>query len=370
MSGSDPIRVIDLAFRDNAGATRLDSADGWQARAVGVSDALNLVAEATGKPFTDMPATLPCQLTSRSPNLAGGAATLNGLRLDLSKQSDGGISTTFTLTRAWEDLPFRQVDAVNEVATVMRQGKDATAAVDFQAALSFVGRGFARQPGFIRDTSGSYQIGSDTGDSRATAEVPPAEMVFASGGLEVLEARIVGSSDIEVLAQPARALVRSPADVWFYSGHGLCTGELAIGPLDGTHTYLPWKDANDFIMQWQASGNKSRTTDMRILVINGCNVLNLDIACGAPGKLWAQLLIPRGGNLTHILGYAAKAPLDSGGGAEIAAQTGRAIRTGADLVKAWLDINANHRRFGAVAMDSKGYYAFDSKHKRITSALP
>jgi hypothetical protein len=364
------IVVTDLFFTDDAGVDRLDTPAGWQADAVGVTDALNLEAHAEGAAFADMPDTLPADVISRSPNRAGGTSTLSRLRIDLAKQAEVAGTTTYAQTKSWEDLPFKAVDAVREVTTVMRQGTDATAADDFRAQLSFVGRGFSRQPNFVKNPDGSFDLGPDAGDPDRKREVPAAEFVFAGGGLEVLEASVPVTKDRTVTAEKARALVRSPADVWFYSGHGLPSGELAIGPLDGTHDYLPWKDAGDFQANWVDAGNKSRTVDMRILVINGCNVLNLDTSGGQPGKEWAKLLRARGGNLTHILGYAAKAPLDIGGGAEIAAQIGRAIRTGADLVKSWLDINAAHRRFGAVAMDAKGYYAFDSKHKRVTSPLP
>jgi hypothetical protein len=109
---------------------------------------------------------------------------------------------------------------------------------------------------------------------------------------------------------------------------------------------------------------------MRMLIMNGCNVLNLDPIYGAPGKEWAKLMVARGGNLTYILGYAVKAPLDVGGGADIAAQIGRAIRNGKDPVQAWLDINASYRRWGAAAMDADGYHSFDTQNQHVTQPLP
>ena len=369
------ITVKDLWFSNDAGTLRLDTPAGWQQAAVGINSAINLIAEADGAAFGDMPATLPVELTSRSPNRAGGSATLKQLRLDLAKTQASGTTTRYRLSKAWDDLDFKNVDSVREVATVMRHGNDATAADRFQANLHYVGRGFSRQPFFVKDSSGNFALDVDAGNPDQKKEVPPAEFVMLGGGVEILEARVPPGSDRKVTAGPARALVRSPADVWFYSGHGLETGQLAVGPLDGTHDYLFWKNPADFLAAWINSGNKSRTADMRILIINGCNVLNLEPAYGMPGKEWAKLLQARGGNLTHILGYGAggKAPLDSYGGADIAAAIGEAIRKGEDIVKKWLDINITlpkTKRWAAVAMDAKGYHKFDKKHKRVTLPLP
>jgi hypothetical protein len=366
------ITIKDLRFSNDAGTLRLDTPAGWQQAAIGINSAINLIAEADGAAFADMPATLPVELTSRSPNRAGGSATLTRLRLDVPKTQDLGTATRYQLSKAWSDLAFKNVDSVREVATVMRKGNDATAADRFHANLHYVGRGFSRQPFFVKDSSGNFALDVDAGDPNQKKEAPPAEFVMLGGGVEILEARVPPESNRKVSAGPARALVRSPADIWFYSGHGLESGELAVGPLDGTHNYLLWKEAADFLAAWVSGGNKSHTTDMRILILNGCNVLNLNPSNGTPGREWAKLLQARSGNLTHILGYAGKAPLDIGGGAEIAAQIGRAIRRGDDPVKAWLDINGNRPfyRWGAVAMDTKGYHKFNDKHKRVTGPLP
>jgi hypothetical protein len=370
------ITVRDVWFSDDAGTLRLDTPAGWQGGAVGITgasgstSAINLFAVAEGALFSDMPDTLPVELTSRSPNHAGGSATLTPLHLTLSKTLDLlGLRALYSLTKAWSDLPFKEVDSRREVATVMRQdiGTPATAADRFRATLHHTGRGAARQPSFAKNPDGTFSL---PGDPAPKKEVPPAEFVTLGGGVEVLEARVPPAADRVVTAGAARALVRSPADIWFYSGHGLPSGELAVGPLDGTHDYFVWKEAADFLDAWVKSGNTSRTVDMRMLIINGCNVLNLDSSNGEPGKEWAKLMQARGGNLTHILGYAAKAPLDIGGGADIAARIGEAIRKGDDPVKAWLDVNAAHKRWGAVAMDAKGYHAFNDKHKPVTTPLP
>ncbi len=367
------ITVKDLQFTDDTGALRLDTPDGWQKAAVGINSAINLIADAEGAAFADMPDTLPVELTSRSPNQAGGSATLKQLRLDLSKTLDLGTATRYQLSKSWDDLSFKNVDSVHEVATVMRQDtKDpcgqATAADEFQKKLQFTGRGFARQPFVVKNPDGSFSFGADSGDPSRKREVPPAEFVMLGGGVEVLEGRVPPGTDRKVTAGAARALVRSPADIWFYSGHGVCSGQLAVGPLDGN--YFAWKDAGDFLAAWVSGGNKSSTVDMKILIINGCNVLNLDTGCGKPGKEWAKLMKARGGNLTHIIGYSDKAPLDCGGGADIAARIGEAIRKGDNLIKAWFDINAAYRRWGAVVMDAEGYHKFNDKHKRVTQPLP
>lgn len=364
------LNVTDLHFVDDTGMLRLDDPSGWEQVAIGVNSSLNLVAEVEGADFDDMPAVLPVDLTSRNPNRVGGRASLPRLRLELRKTSDRGSSALYVLTRSWEDLPFTKADGVLEVTTVMRKGYDATAADTFRGQLRYTGRGSARQPSYVKHANGSFSIEPDTGDPRVWKEVPPAELVLRSGGVEILVAQVPEAPGRTVAAKAARALVRSPADIWFYSGHGLGGGTLAIGPLDGTHAYLAWKDARDFIAAWIVGEQRSRTVDMRMVIINGCNVLNLEPSLGAPGLEWAKLLRGRGGNLTHILGYAVKAPADVGGGAAIAAQIGRALREKKEPVEAWLDINDAYQRWGAAALDERGYHGFDEENRRVTLPLP
>lgn len=366
------LNVTDLLFLDDTGTMRLDQADGWAQVAIGVNSSLNLVAEVEGADFVAMPETLPVDIRSHSPNRVDGSATLAAgrLRLDLRKTADLGHATRYELSKRWEDLPFKEDDSTLEVATVMRKGYDATAADVFRGQLRYTARGLSRQPTYVKHANGSYSVEPDRGDPRPWKEVPPSELVMKSGGVEILVAQVPRVTGRKVTAQPARALVRSPADIWFYSGHGLSNGTLAIGPLDETHSYLPWKDGRDFIAAWVAGDQRSRTLDMRMLIINGCNVLNLDPGNGAPGVEWAKLMRSRDGNLTHILGYAVKAPTDVGGGAAIAGQIGKAIREKKDPVEAWLDINDAYMRWGAAAMDGRGYHAFDGDNHRVTLPLP
>ncbi|MER7929725.1 hypothetical protein ABTY96_42460 [Streptomyces sp. NPDC096057] len=377
------ITVFNVRLTDDAGAARLDDLLAWRVGAVGVATpfapllpaarptrAVNVVIEATGAAFADMPATLPVTLSSRGTNRVLTPRTLDALRLDVPKAADTGTSTTvYRLARRWDDLPFRTKDSVREVATVVRDGKDATADASFRRSLGFPGgRGIARLR-FVDTTPGGTTTYADApADARPGHEEPPAELVLLGGGLEVLEAVVPADTDREVVSPPARALVRSPADVWFYSGHGLPDGSLAIGPF-ADHAYLPWAGPADFQAAWVKDGNAARTEDMRMVVLNGCNVLNLD-APDAPGKEWAKLMEARGGHLTHLLGYAAKAPLDSGGGDAIAARIGAAIRKGDDPVKAWLAINADFRRWGAVAMDAAGFHAFNPTTHKPDPAIP
>ena len=364
------ITVTDLLFRDDTGTLRLDAQDGWEQAAIGINSAVNLVAEVEGADFADMPETLPVDVSSQSLYRVGGPATLTRLRLDLRKTADLGGATRYELTTSWDELPFKDDDSMLEVATVMRSGFDATAADLFRHQLQYAGRGVARQPSFVKRADGSISIAPDPGSSALGREVPPAEFVMLGGGVEILVAQVPRARDRRVASAPARALVRSPADVWFYSGHGLRSGKLVVGPVDGTRAYLPWKGPSDFLAAWIGGGNKARTVGMRMLIINGCNVLNLEPAFGEPGTEWIRLMRDRGGNLTHILGYASNAPLDSAGGAVIAAKIGRALRERRDPVSAWLEINAAHRQWGAVAIDAAGYHAFDEEHRRVTLALP
>src|SRR5215212_571370 len=272
------VTVTVLRFTDNSGTVVLDSPQGWMDFVVGFNAELNIVAEARGAAFIDMPNTLPVDLQSRSPNRSGGRASLaTMLRQNLPKHSDvGGGVTRYQLSESWDGLPFKK-DSVREVATVVRAGKDATADRTFRASLLYTVRGFARQP-FAKLNPGGKTVtfDSDLGDPNSKRETPPAESIMVSGGLEVLEARVPVAAERKVPAGVvARGLVRSPADIWFYSGHGVESGELAVGPLNG-HSYAPWKEPSDFLSAWVTSGNKARTADMKIFIINGCNVLNLD----------------------------------------------------------------------------------------------
>lgn len=384
------VTVIDVRFRADDGSLTLDTASGWAAVAVGVSTTgytqipelnqtadLNIQAATQGAAFADMPATLPVTIRRRPPNRAGSARVLTP-PLELTKDSElpSGL-TLYTLTKSWDDLPFKSKDAVKEVATVVRSAdpKDpsdrAFADQVFRNNLGFVGRGFATQRPLEADPSGGVRFGAAPDDVSARVERPRAELVLLGGGLEVLEAQVPSARDRKVTADPGRALVRSPADIWFYTGHGAVDGSL-LAVLPGSHTYESWATPEDFVVAWVVSGNAGRTTDMRIFVSNGCSVLRIDDDGTGPGVRWANLLRDKGGNLTHLLGYseAGGAPKDVNGGAAIAGELGAALRAGKDPVQSWLKINAGPKRgyWSAVGLDHDGYHAFDPNTHKIAAS--
>src|SRR6185437_992490 len=104
---------------------------------------------------------------------------------------------------------------VSELATVVRSG--GTSDAQFRAGLGATSRGMATQP---------RAAGGSTGDE--TREVPDAMALFRAGGVEVLELAVQPRPNWRA-GRAVRRLVRSPADVFYYSGHGLsASGKLAI----------------------------------------------------------------------------------------------------------------------------------------------
>jgi hypothetical protein len=104
------------------------------------------------------------------------------------------------------------------------------------------------------------------------------------------------------------------------------------------------------------------------------------MAVKGPGLEWANLLSLKGGPLVALLGYRGGSPkdrpdfpFDPGSGRPnepvgeiVATEMGRKIaeigkdivtRDGAiQLIKAWLDVNGDHRAWNAVAMGQSGYW--------------
>ena len=184
----------------------------------------------------------------------------------------------------------------------------------------------------------------------------------------------VPSAGVRVQAGVARALVRSPADVWFYSGHGSRNGALVIGP-----PFDPWMTPETLAAKWKGSSSG----DLRVVIINGCYVLTRTRIGNAPSPAfrWSQLLRVRGGPLDCILGYDDLAPKDvvpsltgqpRGGGfvaREIAKYIAQTELKG-DLAKKWIDINVKEGWWNAVALTNLNYVDYDRTKGNESHPLP
>ncbi len=173
-------------------------------------------------------------------------------------------------------------------------------------------------------------------------EQPDAKTLFLAGGVEVMEVSVPASSGFKVGPQATTwAFVRSPADVFFYSGHG---GWWNCNLLREDHTssattgYPLWLSPETLLDSWKKQ--KDITTspmDLDVLIINGCSVLGDwggstegEAVNGAKTKpscrlRWQDLLTSQQGPLIAILGYRDTAPMDSGGGDQIALEMAQAM---------------------------------------------
>jgi hypothetical protein len=154
-----------------------------------------------------------------------------------------------------------------------------------------------------------------------------------------------------------KRLIRSPADIFYYSGAANDDGCLAIGK-------DCWASPKDLKGYWQSP------FDLEVLILAGSSVLSIEFLNGkarGPGVEWTKLLKSKGGPLTAILGYGGEAPADKPVGNEIAYQMGEKIVAGLNddqWVKVWLKINGDHsgrQTWNAVGMDEKGYWWIEKR---------
>jgi hypothetical protein len=276
----------------------------------------------------------------------------------------------------WKLAPFmKDVDFIKEVATVVRHG--GTSATLFRNTLSKGGwalRGAATQP-----APGRPDL---TGDVRK--EEPDARTLFLAGGVELLEVSVPASSGLTV-GQEAKnwVFVRSPADVFFYSGHGAFWDcNLLLEQPD--HTYLDWLSPEEILDSWKRQRDtNSMPWDLDVLIVNGCSVIGnwgpssqggID---GMPScaRRWQKLLFLHGGPLFAILSYRDTAPLDKNGGDQVAKEMAEAIiKLGDDwdaYAPKWMEINAKRQQtWTAAAMDSAGYWYINKKMAPASSTHP
>jgi OmpA family len=309
---------------------------------------VNVEVEASGAPEPLMPKSFTVRLRSSVPGREGGGnpTLTTPYEMELPRVSHRlgterhEYRLSIPLASVGQFLAWSWGKAL-EVALVVRKG--GTSDGKFRSRLgnvAFRGRGVQ-----------AYLAGNGSEDQ----QVPDGKRLLLAGGVEVLTAEVAAMPGVDVAAKPAARLVRSPADVVYYSGHGLGKeGCLALedkalfhgASVDG---YTCWLGPDELVAYWK------KPFDVSILIIAGCAVLDLD----RNGKAWTKLLKSKGGPLDVILGYEDGGPDDSRGGNAIAEGLAEAVTTAGstseDLwVRSWLYLNGTRSAWNAVAFTSRG----------------
>lgn len=327
-------------------------------RVVGLdTTAIAVELVATGLPAATLPDRIGITLVTRPANRAAGSGTVaSPVAWDVPRSGPDPAAPhrmRYRISRPVADLgPMLAVEKrVKEVATVVRSGGTSDATV--RSVLGWVPRGRATQPTTVTGSTGS-----------AATETPDARTLFRAGGVEVLEVRLAPRPHWQVPAAAVR-LLRSPADVFYYSGHGLSSsGKLAVdtgpGPAScpASGPFADWLGPADLVPHWRSP------MDLDVLVIAGCSVLRIDPSTSpptGPGVAWTALLVARGGPLAALLGYRSSAPCDTPNGDRIAAAFTRRLAGGSSrFAHDWLTANGDHNADNAVAIDARGYWWIDS----------
>jgi hypothetical protein len=295
-----------------------------------------------------------------------------------------GTTLSYKASVALSDLaPFmKSADSLLEVATVIRKG--GTSAPKFRAPLTASGwavRGITMQGGI------------SPGKGRGPVEHEPDPMLlFQAGGVEVLEVAVLAAPGLKVGPNArAWAFVRSPADVFFYSGHGAWWSCKLVwdrgGNVDDRNNWADFLHPDDLVDFWskQSDDILRSPMDLDVLIINGCGVLWweppppptpttpdsimpwTDTPCG---PFWRRLLWCEEGPLIAILGYRDTAPLDAGGGDAVVQKMAQAMVSLKDNWDAypmkWMQVNKDlgQKTWTAAAIDCKGYYYINKKEIR------
>lgn len=253
-------------------------------------------------------------------------------------------------------------DTVPEVATVVREG--GTSDKLFRDPL--LGAGWNSRGSAIVPDKGKPDLSGDLQN-----EQPDASTLMKTGGVKICEISIPPGSGVDCDADTtAWAFIRSPADIVFYSGHGLLTtGQLARSR-GMAHNYEDWLSPQDLLDSWRQTASLATTPmDLDAFIINGCSVLFWNHR-GDPrpdradiGLPWAELLYNRKGPLEALLGYRYRAPADLPTGNKVAAEMAKVIAGGLAAnyeryARTWLEINSKigFLGWGAAAYDLQGYW--------------
>jgi hypothetical protein len=314
---------------------------------------LNLDLAASGLPPATMPTQISVELSSRVPNRVSGSSTL-GTPVKLGVPRVRSDSTNpnriiYGISRSLADVgDFLKVEhGLKEMTTIVRNG--GTSDTAFRSALGWTPRGMGTQP---------IAVGASTGSE--PSEIPDAFALFRSAGVEVLEVKASAQPNWRV-PSAIKKLIRSPAEVVYYSGHGVsASGKLVIDidnkpcPTPVRGTYHDWLGPADLTPVW------TRSMDLDVLILAGCSVLKIDFSTSppsGPGLEWAKLLLAKRGPLVALLGYQEGAPCDSRGGDKIAREMAESMARGStNFARDWLGVNGDNDANNAVAMDAQGYW--------------
>jgi hypothetical protein len=346
----DQLRITDDGF---TGALTWDQVIGLN------TVSLNVELVAFGLPPAVMPPQIMIEISSRAPNRAGGTATLvTALKLPAARfgpESANPNRIIYRLSKPLANLgEFLKVERqIKEVATIVRSG--GTSDAEFRRALGWNSRGIGTQPS---------TVGASTGSE--SSEIPDAFTLFRSAGVEVLELKVPAQPNW-VVPGSVKRLVRSPADVVYYSGHGLSSsGKLALDienkPCGEHGSYSDWLGPADLSPVWTSP------MDLDVLILAGCSVLKIDFSTSppsGPGVGWSSLLRAKGGPLVALVGYQRGAPCDSPNGDRIAKQMAQRMTKGSiSFARDWLTVNGDNNANNAVAMDDRGYWWIETTFGR------
>jgi hypothetical protein len=354
---------------------------------------LNVQVELTGKPAasTDPPSTIDFNVMAAEPKLRrSGKGSMSGPLT--ASASQVGTSLVYRASVALDKLaPFMKAgDSLLEVATVrrVRTASDGGTSSDEPFRQVLADGGWALRGAGIQPTTNPK---GSTGD-KATMR-PDAMTLFQAGGVEVLEVTVQPTPDVHIGTHGTEwAFVRSPADVFFYTGHAAWwDGCLLIDP--GGHDYKDWLAPDKFgkkhvaedpsvpelLSFWKKNSADIQRSpmDLDVLIFNGCSVLYWDGVATtvnpaddnpAVGLLWRKFLVSQKGPLFAILGYRATAPLDRDGGITVAKKMAEAmIKLGNDwesYPRKWMEINQRQKNTQtAAAIDRKKYWFIDEDGK-------
>jgi hypothetical protein len=282
-----PLKVNSVNIMDNSGVNPvhpLTDVLGWNVAK------LNIRVELDGTRVRpdDIPDKVQVVVTARQPAPPEGVPGPKPQSPDPKSSMSSSFTTSatrdkFDLNAGLSDVPvlaykvshplsdlapfMKSEDTLLEVATVVRVG--GTSHKEFLRPLVKAGwalRGSAVQPGKGKK--------DPTGD--AAKEQPDAQTLFRAGGVEVLEVNVSPAPGL-TLGGHARAwaFVRSPADVFFYSGHGAwwdCSLLHETG--NRQNPYEPWLTSEQLLPAWRRQPALARSPmDLDVLIINGCSVI-------------------------------------------------------------------------------------------------
>jgi hypothetical protein len=333
---------------------------------IGLSEAIkniNIHIKSTGAPPFMMPESLDVNVTTRFSHVGNGARKgnptishplnwqLDKQLVDASHAKDPRAQTDYQYSK-----PADQVvqDGPQTVATLQRKDDHlgpSTSAGTFREALGWTFRGFA-------------EVGAPEDEQ---LERPDSLALLQAGGVEVLQVQLDRRKAIRI----AR-LIRSPAQVFYFTGHGGHCERCLLLSADGKVCYRPkFACAGDVTKYWgpAAVTKYSGSSSPKILMLTGCSILDIKgwwkefgnqripEDANKPGLEWAQLLQTRGGPYDILLGYANEAPSDARFGDTIATDFGKVLKGGSssDIVWSWLYVNGIYRQWNAVGMDKRGY---------------